>query len=74
MRTKQRLSEVIDTLNADAVGPASVLVLSYALDAITGHDLRVVLENAVARLAEASPSPHVAELAAEVLVYMREQA
>ena len=71
MRSLDRLKEVIDTLNAEAVGDATVLILAYAIDVIDGFDPRDALGDAVVKLATAHTSPHVAELATEVLAHMR---
>jgi len=72
MRTRERLVEVLGTIG-EAAGPAPYLMFNMAADVLSGDFtaeelLRLMLQ----RIDDRDPSPHIRELAAEALHYLRE--
>ena len=72
MRSRERLIEVIDSLDVASTGAAS-LILAMAADVISNdYTAQSLLESALESVGEKHASPLIRELAAESLLYLKE--
>lgn len=74
MRTRERLIEVLDTVNSRAAGDGPTIILKLAVDILSGIDCRDLALRGLAVITTQHQSPHIRELADEALHYLREDA
>jgi len=74
MRSRERLIDVLCSINRNAVGQPCAAMMAVTADAIagkhviTGNGMRAVLD----RYSSVHPSPHIRELATEALHYLKQ--
>lgn len=74
MRSRERLIEVLKTVNEPDGDTGGRIVMRMIADMLQGVDIKEILTLMVAGAAEFHPSPHIRELSLEAVHYLNEDA